>query len=204
MALLAAGVVFDAFEVVLRDKPAAMLALSPKGTVPVLLLPDAVVLEQSWDIVHWALAAQDPQGWWSRAQTEANLDLLACNDGAFKHHLDRYKYPGRFGESNMEEHRVRAVAALLLPLENQLRHCTFLGGAEMCATDIALFPFVRQFAAVDLQWFAGQSLPAVQAWLSGCLASSLFEACMFKLPSQSVTPFPPWAHRVGASSSGSG
>jgi glutathione S-transferase len=196
MALLVAGIAFDAFEVVLRDKPAAMLALSPKGTVPVLFLPNGDVLEQSWDIVRWALSEQEPHRWWSRAQTDVNLDLLARNDGVFKHYLDRYKYSERFGESNRDEDKEKAVVALLLPLENRLMQSTYLGGAEPCATDIAIFPFVRQFAAVESEWFARQPFPAVQAWLSGCLASPLFEACMLKLPSQTVTPFPTLAHQV--------
>ena len=99
MALLVAGIAFDVHEIVLRDKPAAMLALSPKGTVPVLRLPDGSVLEQSLDIMRWAFAAHDPEGWWARAQSATHLDLLAACDGPFKRHLDRYKYPERFGDA---------------------------------------------------------------------------------------------------------
>ncbi len=190
MALLVAGITFDGFEIVLRDKPAALLALSPKATVPVLQLPEGRVLEESWDIVQWALEAQDPSGWWSRAQSAENLDLLARNDGPFKHHLDRYKYPERYTESERNSHRGQAVAALLWPLEQRLQATLYLGGVLPCATDIALFPFVRQFAAVEPAWFLAQPLPAVQAWLARWLASSLFSACMVKLPSQTVTAFP--------------
>jgi glutathione S-transferase len=182
MALLQAGHAFDVSDVDLRNKPAALLALSPKGTVPVLRLPGGQVLEESWDIMRWALAAEDRDGVWSRAQSAVNLDLLACNDGAFKHHLDRYKYPERFGEPDglRDHHRAQAVAVLLVPLQARLQHGPFLGGAAPCATDLAIFPFVRQFAAVAPAWFAGQPWPQVQAWLAAWLDSRLFEACMAK------------------------
>jgi len=93
MALLQAGRAFEAVEVNLRGKPASLLALSPKATVSVLQLPDGRVIEESWDIMRWALAAPDAQGWWARAQSPANIDLLERNDGDFKHDLDRWKYP---------------------------------------------------------------------------------------------------------------
>ena len=189
MALLSAGVAFDAFEIVLRDKPAALLALSAKGTVPVLGLPEGRVIDESWDIVRWALEKHDLQGWWSRAQSVENMNFLACNDGVFKWHLDRYKYPERYSEPDRYVHRDAATAALLVPLENRLRSNAYLGGASPCATDIALFPFVRQFAAVEPDWFSPQRMPAVHAWLAFWLSSSLFEACMAKLPSQAVVPF---------------
>ena len=91
MALLQAGRHFEAVEVSLRAKPASLLALSPKGTVPVLQLPDGSVIEESWDIMRWALAEPDAQGWWARAQSPENLDLVRRNDGDFKRHLDRWK-----------------------------------------------------------------------------------------------------------------
>ena len=186
MALLLAEREFDAFEIILRDKPAAMLALSPKGTVPVLQLPDGQVLEQSWDIMRWALEAEDRDGCWSRAQSPENLALLDCNDGEFKRYLDRYKYPERYAAEGLrrEDHRSAAVAALLAPLQQRLQEHRYLGGAAPCATDLAIFPFVRQFAAVDPAWFASQPMPALQAWLQGWVGSPLFEACMVKLPPQ--------------------
>ncbi len=190
MALLISGTEFDGFEIVLGNKPAQMLALSPKGTVPVLQLTDGAVLEQSLDIIEWALASHDPDGWWSASQSADNLRLLAINDGAFKHHLDRYKYPERFGESDRTSHREQAMTHLLIPLEARLLATPYLGGKRPCATDIALFPFVRQFAAVEPDWFAQQAIPATRAWLARWLSSPLFKACMFKIPSQKVTPFP--------------
>lgn len=192
MALLQAGRDFQALEVDLRDKPAALLALSPKGTVPVLHLPDGRVLEESWDIMAWALAPDDPDGWWRLAQSPENLDLLHRNDGDFKHYLDRYKYPDRYPEDERSRDALRAhaVAALLVPLEARLHSQPYLGGATPCATDLAIFPFVRQFAGVDPRWFAEQDLPSLQAWLAAWLGSRLFEACMARLSSQSAARFP--------------
>ena len=202
MALLVAGISFDAHEIVLRDKPAAMLAASPKGTVPVLVLPSGQVLEQSWDIVAWALthesADAEAQAWWSRAQTPENLELLQRNDGDFKHHLDRYKYPERFTQDTTYTattdgrtfHREQAVAVLLHELERRLVEHDFLGGAQPCAADIGIFPFVRQFAAVDPVWFDALPHGRVQGWLTHWLQSPLFEACMQKLPSNAVVRYP--------------
>ena len=206
MALLVAAIAFDAHEIVLREKPAAMLAASPKGTVPVLVLPSGQVLEQSWDIVAWALTREgtsaETQGWWSRAQTPENLELLQHNDGDFKHHLDRYKYPERFTQDTATTvtadtrafHREQAVAVLLDRLEHRLSGCDFLGGAQPCAADIGIFPFVRQFAAVDPVWFDALPHGRVQAWLKHWLQSPLFEACMQKLPSHAAVRFAGLAH----------
>ena len=184
MALLQAGRAFEAVEVALRDKPASLLALSPKATVPVLHLPDGSVLEESWDIMRWALSAPDPQGWWARAQTADNLALLRLNDGDFKRHLDRWKYPQRGLSDGLPPtfHRDAASQVLLEPLQARLSAEPYLGGHTPCATDLALMPFVRQYAAVDPAWFAEQPWPAVQAWLRGWLSSPLFLTCMQKLP----------------------
>ena len=214
MALLQAGRRFQACEIVLRDKPAEMLALSPKGTVPVLHLPPSSsgqpgrVIDESWDVMRWAWCGEDgsdpgpdEDGWWARAQTPENLALLQRNDGDFKRLLDRHKYPERFTAELTPDGRptpatVRAAACAealhtcLRPLEARLQAQPQLGGASPCATDLALFPFVRQFAAVDPAWFAAQALPALQAWLAGWLDSPLFAACMVKLPVQRVVDFP--------------
>lgn len=194
MALLQAGVAFEAHEIALRDKPPAMLAVSPKGTVPVMVLPDGTVLEQSLDIMRWAFAqGGDDQQWWARAQSPANVALQQTCDGLFKHHLDRYKYPQRFTDAqDPGHHRGQAVAVLLEPLEQQLQPQaqvqvqvqtpSQLGGAIPCAADLGIFPFVRQFAAVDPVWFAALPLPAVQHWLAGWLAHPLFALAMQKQP----------------------
>nr|WP_257790062.1 glutathione S-transferase [Piscinibacter gummiphilus] len=187
LALLQAARPFQPVEVSLRDKPAALLRLSPKGTVPVMQLPDGRVLEESWDIMRWAWADGDGEGWWSRAQSAENLALLHRNDGDFKHWLDRFKYPERFegdGVARRDIARSRAVVALLVPLEGRLSAAPWLGGSAPCATDLAVFPFVRQFAAVDRAGFDMLPLPALHAWLGAWLGSDLFAACMVK-------PLPP-------------
>jgi glutathione S-transferase len=183
MALLQAGVAYQAHEVSLRDKPPAMLALSPKGTVPVLVLLGGEVLEQSADIMRWAFESTgDLDAWWARAQTPINQSLWARCDADFKHHLDRYKYPQRFSDAlGAEYHAQQALAALLEPLEVQLQAHGQLGGATPCAADIGIFPFVRQFAAVQPASFEALPLPAVKAWLAGWLQSPLFERAMVKV-----------------------
>jgi len=192
MALLQAGRAFEAVEVSLRDKPASLLALSPKATVPVLQLPDGSVIEESWDIMRWALAAPDVQGWWARAQSPANLELVHRTDGEFKHHLDRRKYPQRYASDTLtpDAHRDRALQVLLRPLEARLHSAPCLGGATPCATDLAVLPFVRQFASVEPAWFAALDLPSVRSWLDGWLVNPLFVACMVKLPAEGVHRFP--------------
>ena len=182
MALLQAAVGFDAHEIVLRDKPAEMLAASPKGTVPVLLLPEGAVIEESLDIMCWAFEGRDPQGWWARAQTPGNQALVALNDGPFKQQLDHYKYPERHEEVAPDFHRDQAIACLLHPLEQRLAVAPYLGGDAACAADLAIFPFVRQFRAVDADWFDARALPATRQWLQGWLACEPFQACMKKLP----------------------
>jgi glutathione S-transferase len=189
MALLVAGVEFDAHEIALRDKPAELLERSPKGTVPVLVLPDGQVLEQSLDIMRWAFSLGDPAGWWARAQQADHLALLARCDGPFKQHLDRVKYPERFEGEDPAFHHAQAVTALLQPLDERLTLAAHLGGEQPCATDLAVFPFVRQFAAVDPAAFDRLPLPALQAWLGGWLASPLFDRAMARLPSRQTVRF---------------
>jgi glutathione S-transferase len=185
MALIRAGVAFDAYEIVLRDKPPEMLAISPKGTVPVLLLPDGSVSEESLNIVRWALeahASADVKDMWLASQTPANLALVALNDGAFKQQLDRYKYPEKFAGSDRDAQRNHAMQGLVYLLEQRLAVAPYLGDNEPCAADWAIFPFIRQFRAVHESWFDAQEVRATQRWLQQWLESDLFAACMKKLP----------------------
>lgn len=181
MALLQAGVGFDAHEIVLRDKPAGMLTLSPKGTVPVLLLPDGRVMDESLEIMRWAFEGRDEAGWWDRGNTPANQALIALNDGPFKEHLDRYKYPERFAGTDRASERAMALTCLLEPLQERLCQTPYLGGREPCAADLALFPFVRQFRAVDEVWFDAQPFNATRLWLQAWLTGEQYQACMRKL-----------------------
>lgn len=176
MALIVSGLSIELREVVLRDKPAAMLALSPKGTVPVLALPDGRMIDQSLDIMRWALARHDPEGWLA-GDDDA---LIGRNDGPFKHHLDRYKYPSRHGSDPLA-HRAAAVE-MLAALEGRLEESACLAGPERTLADIATFPFVRQFAGVDPDWFASQPLPRVRAWLGALTGSALFDHAMLRVP----------------------
>ncbi|MBX7526434.1 glutathione S-transferase [Qipengyuania vesicularis] len=174
MALHVSGVAHEHREVVLRDKPPQMLKVSPKGTVPVLVT-DEGVLEESLDIMRWALVRNDPEGWLEREAPE----LLAANDGPFKHHLDRYKYSTRYNDVDPEEHR-QAALVHLCALDDRLSASPYLCGEERGFADIAIFPFVRQFANADRDWFEAQDLPNVQRWLDGLVNSELYEGVMAK------------------------
>ena len=180
MALWVAGVTAELREVKLAAKPPQLVAASPKGTVPVLVLADGTVIDESLAIMRWALAQHDPEFWLAGDDAA----LIAVNDGAFKHHLDRAKYPGRYEEEDsVTDHRAAALA-LIAPLERRLERAAQLCGPARSLTDIALFPFIRQFAAIDPAWFATQPLPRLQAWLDGHLGSALFARIMPK--------FAPW------------
>lgn len=172
MALAISGVATEKVEVVLRDKPSALLAASPKGTVPVIVLPDGHVLEQSLDIIHWALRQNDPENWLAAE----DVDLIAQNDGPFKHHLDRYKYPERHGSDPLE-HR-SAGLDILLQLDALLTTQPYLCRNSRSITDAAIMPFVRQFAATDRAWFDACPLPALRHWLDTMLESALFKEIM--------------------------
>lgn len=178
MALIASRQEVELREVALRDKPAAMIAASPKGTVPVLVLPDGRVIDESLDIMRWALGRHDPEGW----LVSDDATLIARNDGAFKHHLDRYKYVSRYGSDPLE-HRSAALE-ILAGLEARLERSDYLAGEGRGLADIAIFPFVRQFAAVEPEWFSTQAITMVRNWLDRLIGSPLFTRAML--------PVQPW------------
>ncbi len=177
MALKVSGLACEHREVLLRDKPAAMLAASPKGTVPVVVLPDGEVIDESLDVMRWALAQNDPENW--LAPGDSMSGLIAETDGPFKHHLDRYKYANRYEGADSAAHR-DAGLGFLKKLDERLAGQAQLFGNAVSLADIAIFPFVRQFANTDRGWFDAQDLPHLQAWLAGHLASPLFDAIMEK------------------------
>ena len=179
LALAASETQVEHREVLLRDKPAEMLAVSPKATVPVLVLPDGCVIEESLDIMRWALGCNDPLGWLPPG--DKMFELVARNDGPFKQALDRYKYPDRYEGEDALENRARGVE-FLTALEARLTGSTFLFGEAMSLADAATFPFVRQFAHTDRDWFDAQALPHLQAWLTAHLASPIFASVMTKHP----------------------
>lgn len=180
LALRYAGVSVILREVVLRDKPAQLLEISPKGTVPVLLLPDGRVLDQSLDIMRWACSQSDPDQWLAASLTEMGQTWLSINDGPFKQWLDRYKYPERHPEQTAQQHRDQGVATMLAPMNEQLQKTPYLFGPAPTLVDMALMPFVRQFAQVDPGWFAQTEMPALRRWLDTLLASALFGQVMDK------------------------
>ncbi|MEO6015658.1 MAG: glutathione S-transferase [Polaromonas sp.] len=196
LAIAVSGQQVEHREVVLRNKPGELLAASPKGTVPVLVLPEGLVIEESLDIMLWALQRHDPQGWLTAdGGTLHDMQaLIAGNDGAFKQHLDRYKYPHRYVEEAADEateesagdaatlaatHRA-AGAVWLDQLEQMLAQHGWLLGTQASLADMALLPFVRQFAHTDAAWFAAQPWPLLQAWLARFEASALFQGVMGK------------------------
>jgi len=180
LALAVSGSPVELREVKLAAKPEALLAASPKGTVPVLVLSDGKVIDQSIDIMIWALSNNDPEGWRERDDP----DLIATNDGSFKQDLDRHKYSERHG-SDALTHRER-VMTFLRELERRLIDAEHLAGDRRGLVDAAIFPFVRQCVAVDPEWFAGQALPRLMHWLDEHRQSRLFEAIMVR-----TTPWAP-------------
>lgn len=180
MALKYAGIDVEIREISLREKPASMLAVSPKGTVPVLVLPTGVVLEQSLDIMHWALTQHDGDGWLDVDLVQAKR-LIDESDGTFKFALDRYKYPERYPEHPQQFYRTQGEV-FLQRLEGQLSKHHYLLGNSISIADIAIFPFIRQFAAVDAAWFAEGNYPNLRAWLVGLVGSTLFDRIMQKQP----------------------
>ena len=179
MALMVSGTTYAHREVVLRCKPAAMMAASPKGTVPVLVLMGGTVIDESIDIMHWALEQHDPENWRARVDAE----LVELFDSAFKHHLDRYKYAARYDADPLANRA--AGLAILAELDTRLADRNYLGGAKPEFNDIAIFPFVRQFAGVDAALFTACAPRRVREWLAILVASDLYERAMVRIE--------PWA-----------
>jgi len=195
LALRYAGVKVILREVALRRKPACMLAISPKGTVPVLVLDEAScaarVIDESIDIMYWALGQNDPDGWLSMDEEIANT-WIRKNDEQFKPWLDRYKYPERgapFSAGDARQHCER----FLTELEQSLRLQPHVCSRQASIVDFALYPFVRQFAFVDRDWFLSSEYVAVNRWLQAWLESPLFSAVMDRYapwqPGDAVTLF---------------
>ncbi|WP_025130041.1 glutathione S-transferase [Pseudomonas sp. PH1b] len=181
LALRYAGVALEIIEVSLKAKPAQMLALSPKGTVPVLSV-DGRVIEESLEIMHWALEQQDPENWRLDGDPKAQAQitaLIAENDQQFKLHLNRYKYAERYPEAPMEHYRAQGEV-FLARLDGLLQERRYLLAEHPSLADMAVLPFVRQFAHVDREWFGKAPYPALQGWLRGLLEGELFLAVMSK------------------------
>ncbi len=195
MAVAVSQQVCELREVVLARKPTELLHASPKGTVPVLVLADGAVIDQSLDIMLWALQRHDPEHWlpsgeadWQRARA-----CIAENDGPFKQALDRYKYPHRYALPDGLVHRA-AGSVFLQALNLTLAAQAYLSGAQFGLADAAVAPFVRQFAHTDALWFSQQQWPALQAWLAQFEQSPTFLRVMDKVPEwktgQAAVTFP--------------
>ena len=177
MALRYSGVPVEIVEVSLKAKPAEMLAISPKGTVPVLDAQGRVI-DESLEIMRWALAQHDPDDWLLGGDSRI-AGLIEANDQGFKVHLNRYKYAERYPEQPMEVYRAEG-ALFLQRLDGLLEGRDYLLSDHPCLADIALLPFVRQFAHVDREWFAQTPYVRLQAWLQRLLESELFTTIMKK------------------------
>ncbi|WP_084716655.1 glutathione S-transferase [Thalassospira permensis] len=181
MALLASGTDVELREVVLRDKPPSMIDASPKATVPVLILPDGTVIDESLEIMVWALAENDPEKWLEpeSGKLEDMLALISQNDGPFKHHLDRYKYFNRYEDADPVEHR-RDAEKILNRLDGRLAVGKYLFGTRPALADFAIAPFVRQFANTDRDAFDAAPFVHLQRWLDDFLNSRWFETAMVR------------------------
>ncbi|MFZ9410522.1 MAG: glutathione S-transferase [Burkholderiaceae bacterium] len=184
MALKYAGIEVQHREIELRNKPESMLMASPKGTVPVLIIGD-VVLDQSIEIMRWALQKSDPDNWGGIDEDAAQI-WIERNDVAFKTLLDQYKYSNRNPHLNQGEILDTAIALMLKPMNDALEARQYLLGNQQSWVDVAIFPFVRQFSMVNRDWFDQLPFPALKRWLANYLQSELFNAVMHKHPTWTV------------------
>ncbi|MDX8353236.1 glutathione S-transferase [Cognatiyoonia sp. IB215182] len=181
LAIAASGCQVELREILLKDKPAPFLAASPKGTVPVVVAGEQVI-EESRDVMHWALGQNDPEGWLDMP-TEGH-DLIDACDGPFKRALDHTKYAVRFPDRDVVDDRAEALT-YLSDWNDRLQRTAFLTGPRRTLADMAVLPFVRQFANTDRAWFDAQGLSALTTWLDDFLKSKQFADVM--------TKYTPWA-----------
>ena len=181
MAVSVSGQQVEFREVLLRDKPPSMLELSPKGTVPVLLLNSGEVIDESLDVIDWALNINDPEDWKRSNQSKKASVLIETNDNEFKHHLDRYKYSSRFKSIDANHHRDSALN-ILYRIEDLLE-LGWLNGVTPGFSDFAILPFVRQYRIADIAWFDScPDIPKVKSWLNDFLNWDGFKNIMEKYP----------------------
>jgi glutathione S-transferase len=181
LAIAKAEITVEHREVVLRNKPQQLLDITAKGTVPVLQLQDGETIDESIDIMHWALSYHDPGQWLENASLDDINYLIQWNDGEFKYYLDRYKYADRYPENTKMDYREKAEN-FLLELEQRLTNHSFLCSEKCSLADIAIFPFIRQFSAVNGNWFQLSGYKNLSVWLNQQIDSSLFVSVMDKYP----------------------
>ena len=179
MAIHASGQKCELREVLLRDKPPSMIEYSLKGTVPVLILQDGNVIDESLDVIDWALNLNDPDNWQRSKDNEKTKELIKINDGEFKHHLDRYKYSKRYDNEDPEFHRKKCLKFIEL-INNELNNSEYIFDDNISYADIVLLPFIRQFRIADIEWFDSLPYDNLKKWLSSFLDSSLLHSIMKK------------------------
>ena len=179
MAIHISGQRCELREVLLRDKPPSMLEYSAKGTVPVLILQDGKVIDESLDVIDWALKLNDPDNWLRSNQSEKSSELIHTNDNEFKHHLDRYKYSKRYDNEDPEFHRKECLK-FIESINNELNNSEYIFDDNISYADIVLLPFIRQFRIADIEWFDSLPYDNLKKWLSSFLGSSLLNSIMKK------------------------
>ena len=179
MAIHISGQKCELREVLLRDKPPSMLEYSAKGTVPVLILQDGKVIDESLDVIDWALNLNDPDDWQRSKDKEKTKELIKINDGEFKYHLDRYKYSKRYDNEDPEFHRKKCLK-FIESINNELNNSEYIFDDNISYADIVLLPFIRQFRIADIEWFDSLPYDNLKKWLSSFLGSSLLNSIMKK------------------------
>mgnify|MGYP003874035531 FL=1 len=179
MAIHISGQKCELREVLLRDKPPSMLEYSPKGTVPVLILQDGSVIDESLDVIDWALNLNDPYDWQRSKDTKKTKELTKINDGEFKYHLDRYKYSKRYDNEDPEFHRKKCLK-FIESINNELNNSEYIFDDNISYADIVLLPFIRQYRIADIEWFDSLPYKNLKKWLSSFLDSYLLNSIMKK------------------------
>ena len=166
-------------EVLLKDKPPSMLGYSSKGTVPVLVLQSGNVIDESLDVIDWALNLNDPYNWKRSKDLQKTKELIEINDGDFKFHLDRYKYSKRYENEDPNFHKEKCLTFIKM-INEELKDSKYIYDNEISYIDISLLPFIRQFRIADNEWFDELPYENVKSWLSNFLNSELLKSIMYK------------------------
>ncbi len=185
LALLQSKIKVEIREVDPSNKPVELTQISPKATVPVLVLVNGKVLDESLDIMLWALQQNDPEQWLDEELQGLTQQLICENDVGFKSFLDKYKYSDRYPEFSREYYRQQGET-FLLKLENLLNETPYLLGKNITLVDIAIMPFIRQFAGVDPGWFTKCKYQKLREWLNKQLESENFRTAMQKKSFESL------------------
>ncbi len=166
-------------EVLLKDKPPSMMEYSAKGTVPVLVLQSGKVIDESLDVIDWALNLNDPYNWKRSKDLGKTKELIKINDGDFKFHLDRYKYSKRYENEDPNFHREKCLTFIKM-INEELKDSKYIYDNEISYIDISLLPFIRQFRIADNDWFDELPYENVKSWLSNFIDSKLLKSVMPK------------------------